>query len=384
MRRAHTWRAASLAAVVALGLVVLAGCGSSSSSSSSSSSGAASSSSASASAVPAATQAYYVANVKTPTSVGIIGGPLTKKPPTGLRIDFLACPLPTCESQATYFAAAVKHFGWTVKTVVFQASAQGIQDAFNTAIADKPAGVVTSGFLEAAFAQQLAKLKAMGIPVVDYFSGNPPGHGIITAVGNVAILKFADNMAAWATVQGDNKANVIEFNVPSYGVQAIMHTRLQQDFTGRMCTGCHYTYVPLSLTDIGPGLPAKVVAAVQRTTGPVYLVFGFSELTTGVPAALAAAGLTNRVKIITAGAEQPTFAAIRNGQITAATAQPLQEQQWCLADQLARKYAGDPVSPVACNLPSQILTKQNVTAVWPAWPGVPNWQAAFLKSWGVS
>jgi hypothetical protein len=163
-----------------------------------------------------------------------------------------------------------------------------------------------------------------------------------------------------------------------------MHNRLQKDFQGAMCSGCKYTYDSLALTDIGPSLPAKVVSAVQRTTGTQYLVFGFAELTTGVPAALANAGLTSRVKIITAGAEQPTFQSIMDGQLQAASAQPLEEQQWCLADALARHYSGDTVPLVACDLPSQILTKDNVTAAWPVWPGVPNWKNAFLKNWLVS
>lgn len=370
---------------VILGVVVilaLAGCGSSSSSSSSASSSAVGAGS-STGAIPAATQSYYNTNIATPTSVGI-GGPLTKKPPTGLKVDFLACALPTCEQQAKYFAQAVAHLGWTVKTVVFQSSAEGIQSAFNTAVADKPSGgVVTSGFLKAAFAPQLAKLKAENVPVVDYFSGNEAGDGIISAVGNEAILKFSDNMASWVTVQSQNKGTVMEFNVPSFGVQAIMHNRLKQDFNGKFCTGCHYSYDSLALTDIGPALPAKVVNAVQRTSGTAYLVFGFSELTTGVPAALANAGLTSRAKIITAGPEQPTFQSIMNGQIAAATAQPLEEQQWCLADALARDHSGATVNQVACDLPSQILTKANVTAAWPVWPGVPNWKATFLKDWLV-
>lgn len=83
MRTSRMRRGISLAAVVALGLVVLAGCGSSSNKSntkkSSTTAAAGASTSSSSSAVPAATQAYYTANVKTPTNPGIIGGPLTKE-----------------------------------------------------------------------------------------------------------------------------------------------------------------------------------------------------------------------------------------------------------------------------------------------------------------
>lgn len=334
--------------------------------------------------VSPAVQAAYNKAIATPTSAGTYGA-LAKKPAKGLTVDFLACALPTCEQQAVYFGQAVKHLGWTVKTIVFQSSSEGILNAFTEAVTDKPTGgVVTSGFEEASFAKQLAQLKALHIPVVDYFSGDEAGNGIVSAEGDQAILSFADYMSLWITVNSKNKGHVIEFNVPSFPVQAIMQKRNQQDLTGRYCTGCTYKFDDLALTDIGAGLPAKVVAAVQANPGTNYLLFGFTELTAGVAAALKDAGLSSKVKIITAGAEQSTFQGILNGQIAAADAQPLEEQQWCLADELARYHSGTPVHPIACILPTQILTKANVPTAWPVWPGVPNWKAVFLHNWHVS
>lgn len=393
MRRSKSWWWPWLAALAAI-LAVAAGCGSNSSDSTSTNSSATASdasgsstsdgSTAASSKIPAATQEYFDANIKTPTDVGMVG-PLSKKPPSGLTVDFLACNLPTCEQQARYFTQAVKHFGWKTKTVVFQSSAEGIQNAFNTAITDKPTGgVVTSGFPKQTYAKQLATLKQMKIPVVDYFSGNEAGDGIISAIGNQAILKFSDNMTAWVTVDSGGTGHAIEFNVPSFAVQAIMQKRIEENLTGRQCTDCKYTFNSLALTDIGPNLPAKVVSAVQKAPDTKYLIFGFSELTTGVPAALKNAGLADKVKIVTSGPEQPTFQSIINGEIAAAAAQPLEQQQWCMADALARYHTGDEVPAVACDLPSQILVKDNVPEAWPVWPGVPNWKQTFEKNWHVS
>jgi ABC-type sugar transport system substrate-binding protein len=127
-----------------------------------------------------------------------------------------------------------------------------------------------------------------------------------------------------------------------------------------------------------------VVSSVQRDPDVTHLIFGFAEMTTGVPAALKNAGLADKVKIITAGPEQPTFQSIINGEIAAATAQPLEEQQWCMADALARFASGTEVPPVACDLPSQILQKDTVPEAWKVWPGVPDWKNEFLKDWEVS
>ena len=221
----------------------------------------------------------------------------------------------------------------------------------------------------------------MGVPVVDYFSGNDAGDGIISAVGNDAIVKFADAMSSWVTVDSKGKANAIEFNVPSFTVQDIMQKRIEENLTGRMCGDCEYEFNNLALTDIGPGLPAKVVSAVQRNPNATHLIFGFAELTAGVPAALKNAGLSDKVKIITAGPQQPAFESISKGEIAAADAQPLEHQQWCMADALLRHSVGDEVEPVACDLPTQIITKENVDPSWEVWPSVPDFKETFLEDW---
>jgi len=320
------------------------------------------------------------AHSATPTETGLTG-PLSKKPAAGLHVDFLACALPVCEQQSKYFTQGAEKLGWSTKVISFQQTPEALQSAFDTAISDKPDGVVVSGFPVAAYAEKLAKLNQMGIPVVDYATTNPVGNGIIAVAGDDTTVKYGEYQAEWIAADSKGKAHVIMFNTPDFPVQVKLQDALKERLAA-LCSGCTFDSVDIALSDLGPDLPNRVVSEVQRKPDTNYIVLGFADLGAGVPAALKNADLN--VKIATAGPQQATFQEIMDGNIAMVAAQPQEEQQWCLVDALARHNVGDPVPPNACDLPSQILTKANVTEAWATWPGVPGWQDKFLAAWHVS
>jgi len=368
-------RVLALAGVLMLAVLV-AGCGGSSDSNGTSTIGSAGSKSAVSAAI-AATKAHSA----TPTDVGI-AGPLTKRPASGQKIDFLACALPTCQEQARYFKNAASNLNWTVKVVNFKLSPEALQAGFETAIADKPSGVVVSGFPSVIYKKQLAQLDKMGVPVVDYATTNQAKDGIIAVAGNDTVNKYGSYEAEWIAADSGGKAKVVMFNTPDYPVQVKLEAALKKRLL-QLCPSCTFKHVDVALTDIGPGLPNKIVSELQREPDTNYLVTGFADLNAGVPAALKNAGL-NKVKLVTAGPGQAAYQDIMDGNLAMASAQPKEEQQWCLVDALARHSVGDQVPANACNLPSQIMTSQNVTKAWTDWPGVPGWKAAFLKAWKVA
>ncbi|HWB70339.1 MAG TPA: hypothetical protein VG518_10215, partial [Solirubrobacterales bacterium] len=107
------------------------------------------------------------------------------------------------------------------------------------------------------------------------------------------------------------------------------------------CSGCSYEELPVTVEDLGAGkVGSKVVGALQKDPEINYVFYSFTDVATGVPEALKAAGLAERVKQIGAVANSAILKEIGKTQ-EAWTIQGQQAMGWAMVDTAARLASGE-------------------------------------------
>jgi ABC-type sugar transport system substrate-binding protein len=125
-----------------------------------------------------------------------------------------------------------------------------------------------------------------------------------------------------------------------------------------------------------------VVSAVTRAPDTNWLIFDLGDLATGVSAALAAAGL-HGLHIGGLTADTPNIAGLKSGAETVWTAYSLPIVAYRQVDSMARKFEN--MTPLSANLPTQLITPQNVNSLVVDsagnYVGVADYRTEFKKLW---
>jgi ribose transport system substrate-binding protein len=383
-----------VASLVAVGLLSAA-CGSSSNSTTSSTPAPSSTDTASSTASASSTagagvdaaKAYLAQYTANPTGI-VLDTPLPKAAPKGKLIIKITTPEGVNKVIADETANAATALGWSFKTVTPGAEADGVQKAFDSALQQKPDGIIVSGYPKVLFSQGLADAKAANIPVVSESTTDAGGTGdgiIANLDGPPQVQEWGKMVAAAIVVDTNGAANVLGVNVPAYPILNEYQKGMKDGFT-TFCPDCKVTDLDVQAADIGTKVPTAVVSALQKDPSINYLTFSFGDLSIGVPAAVAAAGL--EVKIAGETATPANIQAVKDGKETAWIGFAAPVLAWRDVDAIARFYTGgDPVAAGSTFLPTQVLTKDNVGAAVlnkdGYYVGYADFQNAFKKLWLV-
>jgi ribose transport system substrate-binding protein len=182
--------------------------------------------------------------------------------------------------------------------------------------------------------------------------------------------------------QKGKEADVAMFNVSSYTSLARYEAAFKTEYL-RLCPTCKYKSVQVQIGDIGTKVPAQVVSTVQSDPKINFAVMGFGTISTGVPAALRTAGVSN-VKIVGELPGVENISSLLNGSEDMWVGAPLYGLGWKAVDALARYFTKDPVGiSTAAPTPYQTVTKANAPRP-AALPEVVDYQQYFKKLWGVA
>jgi ABC-type sugar transport system substrate-binding protein len=314
----------------------------------------------------------------------VITSPLSKKPKTGVKVDYLQCGLPICKLLGDSAAEAAKSLGWTLTRIDAGLSPETFGAAYGKAVQDKPDAVLGAPVPKVAYAKALAVFKQAGIPYVEIGDASPLGDGIVGAApGRAAFKQEGGLMAAFVVADSKAKANTVLFVDGQFSVLKLAGDSFTSAYK-TMCPECKLDEQQYSSAGIGKAVPGQVVSYVQSHPDVDYVVFSLGSATAGVPAALKDAGLAGRVKIVSRGGDQLNFASIVNDDVEVATVgESVQDNGYRAIDIIARALNADPLKccrdqPVV----TQLLTKDNITD-----PGKPftggDIAAHYRKLWGV-
>jgi ABC-type sugar transport system substrate-binding protein len=370
--------------------LLLTACGSSSSSGSaaaaSSSSSAQGGSAAAASPGVAQAKAFIASHQSWPalSTLGFTAS-LKSKPPTGKVIDFMECGSATCTKIATGIQQAATALGWTVHNISAGTSPTSVANAWTTAASNPPDGIIAEGFPQSMFASQLATLSKAGVPVINGAVPGTAGGGVDAIVTSQKdFTERGTYLANWVVGATNGKADTAFFGVPDYPVLATEEAAFKQVYNSE-CPSCALDEVPVALSAIGTTLTGQVVSYVRAHPQVNYLVMAFSDMELGIPQALASAGLSNQVKVVTQADGPANLQYVKQGQAAVAIPEADYYIGWQSVDALARYFTHTSLTS-GVNYDTEprlyvnagMITNPNDPNLF---EGPPGYQAMFKKLW---
>ena len=141
--------------------------------------------------------------------------------------------------------------------------------------------------------------------------------------------------------------------------------------------------IDIPLTALGKDAPDRIVSYLRSHPKVGYVVLSVSDaLGTGLPAALQAAGLGGKVKILGQGASTQIYQYISGGQVKSVVPFDYYAVDYQMLDALARHFAGVPVKQTPP--PLWLVGKSELPNANALFPLVPDYRSQFLKLWGKS
>jgi ribose transport system substrate-binding protein len=376
--RSRLHRAAGLAAATAIVALVATGCGSSGSSSDSSTS--ATSSASSTSSGVAAAQKVVAEAMKQPSAITVTK-PVGKAIPSGKKIAFISCGVSVCQMQSKIVTDAAKRLGWTTSTINTDGTPTSVQSAYDTALRQGADAIVTTAALRASIASKLPALKAKGVVVSNCCSTDPLETPFIYNTSTPPQAAVGGKVLAAAVIaDSKGKANTLYVNIPAFTILSSLGSAFQAAYKG-YCPDCGYASIDVSLPQLAHA-PNLIVSYLRSHPSVNYVALSVAnQLDNGLPAALSAAGLSKKVKIVGQGGGPTDFQYVASGQELALVPFDYYSVDYQMVDALARHFAGVPVELTAP--PMWLVTKENLPSNHTSlFPNVPEYESQFLKLWG--
>jgi ABC-type sugar transport system substrate-binding protein len=331
----------------------------------------------------AAAKAFVAKYSKRPTTIPVtekVGAPV----PKGKTVFFISCGTPECSEESAIVKQGTDALGWTLKTINTDGTPESTKSAFAQALRAKPAGVLYTAIDKSVFAQYIPQLHAAGTVlsaccITDPIGPNSIDYGveIPTQTGFVGQLQ-----AAWVAADSGGGANSVFVNIPSIPILTFALTNYNKTLP-TYCSDCKNSTLDVPITALGKDVPTRVVAYLRAHPKVNYIVMSTDSLTVGLPAALKAAGLNKKVKIVGQGATATNLQYLRSGDEAVSVGFPFYESMMMMLDAVVRKAAGKPIVP-SSTPPQWLLTKDNAPNTNKIFPIVPDVVSQFKALWGVS
>ena len=369
----------SLVGVLAIGAALGAsGCGSDSGNDSGG--GAA----ASGSAGPGVAKAQALAQKATarPTTIGLTT-PVGKPIPTGKKVAFISCGVEACEIQGDIIKQGAADLGWTASTIGTDGSPEQLQNAFKTAMRQGADGVILNAVNRAAVAKQIEEAEQKGVAFVTCCSIEPTGDGILQNVaGKDNSARIGENLAAKIVADSGGKANTLFVNISAFQILQSLSKQFGSSYK-QFCPDCGYASIDIPITSLGKDAPDRIVSYLRSHPQVNYVVLSVSNaLGAGLPAALRAAGLADKVKLVGQSADTQTFQDLQADNIKSVVPFDYYGVDYLMLDALARHFAG--AAPLNALPPMWIVTPENMpeAATKGLFPVVESYRDEFKKIWG--
>jgi len=362
------------AVVLGAALVALAGCGDSESSGGSAAQGGG----------PGVAEAQSLAEKATtrPTSIGLEAA-IGKEVPAGKKVVFISCGVEACEIQGDIIKQGAADLGWTAEAIGTDGSPEQLQNAFETALRQGADAVILNAVNRAAVAKQIEKAEQQGVAFVTCCSIEAEGDGILRNVaGKENSARIGENLAASIVADSNGKADTLFVNISAFQILQSLAGQLESSYK-QFCPECEYGTLDIPVTALGKDAPDRIVSYLRSHPQVNYVVLSVSNaLGAGLPAALKAAGLADKVKLVGQSGDTQTFQDLQANNINSVVPFDYYSVDYLMLDALARHFAGVPVEPA--QPPMWIVTADNMPAeaTEGLFPVVESYRDEFTKLWG--
>ena len=319
-----------------------------------------------------------------PTQIEVTA-PLGVPAPTNKTIDWIQCSIPACTQLGVAFKDATDALGWTLNIIDGGITPETIANAWQMAVTNKHDAVIGSGFPVVVFADSLKALEAAKIPVVLLNVTDEVGNGVIAVVQGAPV--YGPNgalQADWVTADSGGSANTLYVSTSAFPVVGLRADGFKAEYE-KVCTGCKLDTLDALISDFGNPLNTQIIAYLQSHPEVNYVVAGVSDMITGLNSALAGAGLSDQVSVMTNDLNPALAEDLKaGGPLKAATILENVNVMWQITDVLVRYFAGVDYLTTA-NVPSNgwIVTTDTVSEFVEPYPLVEDYQAEYKALWGL-
>jgi ribose transport system substrate-binding protein len=331
-----------------------------------------------------------VAELRTiPTDITVTVAP-SAAVPTGIKVAWLACELPSCTEVGEDWPAIAEALGWELKVINVTSAAPGagVQEAI-----DWGANYISiSGSPVAAFQEQYDAAIAAGIKFAFAYNGEAPAEGILTSIsGNDAVYDAGSKIANYIIADSGAAANVLMVNVQMFPVLVAEEEGIR-DTLAAGCSACTFDVLPVAIEDIGVNVPNLVASYLQENPETNYVTYAFSALPIGVTAALQAAGLDGQITQVGVDFDKTGLTEIVDGTHKAWTSNPKAYSGWLMAHAMILDALGDEYTERAAGevLPNFVLDDATLaqeiidSSELSNWKGPEGYADQFLALWGIA
>jgi ribose transport system substrate-binding protein len=383
VRRRGPRRLAGAVLTAALGIVIAA-CSSSASSTATGTSANVGSStgvtgSSTSSGVAAAEAELKVAEAR-PASIGLPA--FSKAVPSGKTVSFVHCGVAVCDTIAAAIKNAAAVLGWKVDVIPSNGTPASVKAAWDSVVRLHPDVAFGSGFDRALFASEASQLAAMHVPVMNWTTTDTAGQGLVFVHGGPSeVPVVGEQMAAWVVADTQGKADTLYVNLPTFVIlQPVMEGF--DSYYKQWCPGCKLSTMSVPLTSIGTTAPSLIVSYLRAHPDINRIAVGYDGVDVGLPAALAAAGLSGKVKFIGEAPTATNLAYVQAGTEAATVSQGVYEIWAMYLDAAARALTGQSLVPDnAWKVPWFLLTQGNYSQGTGYAPIVPNLNGQLNQIW---
>ena len=317
-----------------------------------------------------------------PTSIGL-SKPIGAAVPPGKKVVFISCGVEACEIQGDIIKQGAGDLGWTASTIGTDGSPEQLQNAFETALRQGADAVILNAVNRASVAKQIEKAKQQGVAFVTCCSVEAEGDGILRNVaGKENSERIGENLAAKIVADSNGTANTLFVNISAFQILQALAGQLKTSYK-EFCPDCGYGTLDIPATSLGKDAPDRIVSYLRAHPEVNYVVLSVSNaLGAGLPAALRAAGLADKVKIVGQSGDTQTFQDVQAGNIESVVPFDYYAVDYLMLDSLARHFAGAPVEKA--QPPEWIVSADNMPAqaTKGLFPVVESYRDQFKKLWG--
>jgi ribose transport system substrate-binding protein len=373
-------RSVAFAALVIAIAIVVAGCGSSSDNSSTISGSSASSGGSASTGVKEA-QAAATKAATLPTSLHL--PPVSKSIPAGKTVTYVHCGVEVCSTIGKAIKNAADVLGWKTKIVPSAGTPPSVKQAWSNVVRIKPVAAFGSGFDSTLYASELKQLNAEKVPVMSWATLDKQGNGIALAKGGPSDVEVVgEQQAAWVVSSTGGKANTVYVDLPTYTILKPVRTGFEKAYK-KWCPGCAYDTMSVPLTAIGKDAPSRIVSYLRSHPDVNRVALSYDGVGVGLPAALKAAGLADKVQFVGEAPTATNLAYVKAGTEGATVSQGYYEIWATFVDAAARAATGQSLAPdLAWKPPWFLVTKANIDKVGTNFgPVVPNLDEQLKKLW---
>jgi len=333
---------------------------------------------------PGVEAAQAVANEAStrPTKLDL-GKPVGKEIPSGKQIAFISCGVEACEIQGDIIKEGAALLGWTARTIGTDGSPEQLQNAFQSALRQGADAVILNAVTRAVVAKQIAEAKKQGVPFVTLSSVEKPGDGILANIADTRNSgRIGKLLAAQIVSDSGGGANTLYVNISAFQILKALGDQFESSYK-QYCPDCEYGSIDIPATSLGKDAPDRIVSYLRSHPQVDYVVLSVSNaLGAGLPAALKAAGLGDKIKLIGQSGDSQTFQDLEAGNIAAVVPYDYYTVDYLMLDALARHFAGVPLED--SSPPLWMVTADNIPegATKGLFPVVEDYQEQFKKIWG--